>query len=296
MLAMLEWTAHVRDAPFSPTHMTLSPLLGIVLSAVPGLGYVQATDWYEHASTPAHFQPLQLVDGNLKTAWCTSTSDAQADALTFGFVAMVVVDEIRLGTGNQADTAAFHASARPKKFVLRTDGRASTFSVADTEWVQTVKLDQPLQGQVFTLEVLDVEPAEDPAAPACLSEVQFVSHGKPVPAPKKALLKWDPQRQRLLGTWYAGDEGNPDRSLSFFLDGTWQLRTVVYGEPTRPKTVNGTWGLEKNGLWMKAPSSGKGRVTPEFEAKADAHGKPLTTLTLKGGVPAAMRVPLRDRR
>jgi len=279
-----------------PTHMTLSPLLTVVLSAVPGLGYVQATDWYEHASNPAHFQPLQLVDGNLKTAWCSASSDAQASALSFGFATMVAVDEVRVGTGNQSDTTAFHGSARPKKLVLRTDGRASTFAVADTEGVQTVKLDQPLQGQVFSLEVLDVEPAEDPAAPACLSEVQLVSHGKPVPHPKKALLKWDPQRQRLLGTWYAGDEGNPDRALSFFLDGTWQLRTVVYDEPTRPKTVNGTWGPEKKGLWMKAPTSGKGRVTPELETKADARGKPRVTLTLKGSVPAALRVPFRDRR
>ena len=279
-----------------PTHMPLSPLLGVVLSAVPGLGYVQATDWYEHANNPAHFQPLQLVDGNLKTAWCSSTSDAQADALGFGFASVAVVDEVRVGTGNQADTASFHASARPRKFVLRTDGRASTFSVADTEGVQTVKLDQPLQGQVFTREVLAVEPAEDPAAPACVSEVELVSHGKPVPHPKGKLLKWDPQRQRLLGTWYAGDEGNPDKSLSFFLDGTWQLRTVVYDEPTRPKTVTGTWGLEKKGLWMKAPTSGKGKVTPELETKADARGKPRTTLALKGSVPAALRVPFRDRR
>lgn len=280
----------------APTDMTLSPLLAVVLSAVPGLGYVQASDWFEHASNPAHFQPLQLVDGNLKTAWCSSSSDAQADALGFGFASLVVIDEVRVGTGNQADTAAFHASARPRKFVLRTDGRASTFSVADTEGLQTVKLDQPLQGQVFTLEVLDVEPAEDPAAPACVSEVQLVSHGKPVPHPKGKLLKWDAERQRLLGTWYAGDEGNPDRSLSFFLDGTWQLRTVVYDEPTRPKTVNGTWGQEKKGLWMKAPTSGRGKVTPDLETKADARGKPRTTLALKGSVPAALRVPFRDRR
>ncbi|HZX40938.1 MAG TPA: hypothetical protein VFE93_03810 [Myxococcaceae bacterium] len=279
-----------------PIHMTLSPLLGVVLAAVPGLGYVQATDWYEHASNPAHFQPLQLVDGNLRTGWCSASGDAQADALGFGVAAMVTVDEVRIATGNQADSAAFHASARPRKFVLRTDGRASTFSVADTEGIQSVKLDAPLQGQVFILEVLDVEPAEDPAAPACLSEVQLVSHGKPVPHPKKSLLRFSPERARLVGTWYAGDEGNPDQSLSFFLDGTWQQRTVVYDAPTRPKTVNGTWGLDKKGLWMKAPGSGKGRVTPALETRADAHGKGRTTLTLKGGVPAALRVPFRDRR
>jgi hypothetical protein len=276
--------------------MTLSPLLGVALSAVPGLGYVQATDWYEHATTPAHFQPLNLADGNPKTAWCSATGDAQADTLSFGVLAPVVVDEIRVATGNQADTASFHAAARPRKFVLRTDGRASTFSVADTEGMQTVKLDGPLQGQVFTLEVLDVEPAEDPAASACISEVQLVSHGKPVPGPKKALLKWNPERARLVGTWYAGDEGNPDKSLSFFLDGTWQFRTAVYDEPTRPKTTAGTWTLDRKGLSMKAPGSGKGRVTPEIETKADAHGKGRTTLQLKGGVPAALRVVFRDRR
>src|SRR5262249_375004 len=279
-----------------PTHMTLSPLLGVVLSAVPGLGYVTASDWCERARTPTHCEPLQLVDGNPKPAWCSSSSDAQADALGFGFAAVAVVDEVRVGTGNQADTASFHAAARPRKFVLRTDGRASTFSVADTEGMQTVKLEGPLQGQIFALEVLDVEPAEDPAAPACISEVHLVRHRKPVPGPKKALLKWNPERARLVGTWYAGDEGNPDKSLSFFLDGTWQFRTAVYDEPTRPKTTTGTWALDRKGLSMKAPGSGKGRVTPEIETKADAHGKGRTTLQLKGGVPAALRVVFRDRR
>ena len=286
----------MRDARLSQLTMTFSPLLGVVLAAVPGLGYVQATDWYEHANNPAHFQPLQLVDGNLKTGWCSATGDAPAESLGFGLPAPVVVDEVRIATGNQLDTATFHSFARPRKFVLRTDGRASTFSVADTEGVQSVKLDTPLQGSTFSLEVLDVEPAEDPAAPACLSEVQLVSHGKAVPQPKKSLLRWSPERARLLGIWYAGDEGNPDQSLLFFLDGTWQHRTVVYGEPTRPKTVSGKWGLDKKGLWMKAPGSGTGRVTAELETKADARGKGRTTLQLKGGVPAFLRTSFRDRR
>ncbi|HSP19606.1 MAG TPA: hypothetical protein VLQ79_08830, partial [Myxococcaceae bacterium] len=64
--------------------MTLSLVLALVLSAVPALGFVQATDWYEHASSPARFQPLQVADGDLRTAWCAASSDAQADALRFG--------------------------------------------------------------------------------------------------------------------------------------------------------------------------------------------------------------------
>ena len=280
-----------------PSALMISPsLLGIVLSAVPGLGYVQATDWYEHASNPARFQPLQLVDGDLGTGWCSGGADAQADTLGFGLAAPVVVDEVRVATGNQADTATFHAFARPRKLVLRTDGRASTFSLADTEGLQTVKLDAPLQGSTFTLEVLDIEPPEDPQMPACLSEVQLVSHGKAIPPPKKSLLRWSPERARLVGIWYAGDEGNPDQTLALFLDGTWQYRAVVYGEPTRPRTIHGKWGLDRKGMWMKAPGSGKGRVTPELDTKADARGKGRTTLQLKGGVPAALRTAFRDRR
>ena len=76
--------------------MTFSLLLGVVLSAAPALGFVQTSDWYEHASTPAHFQPLHLVDGDLRTAWCAASSDAQADALTFGFSAMRMVPVLQV--------------------------------------------------------------------------------------------------------------------------------------------------------------------------------------------------------
>ena len=270
-------------------------LLGFVLAAAPAVGYVQATGWFERASNPAHYQPLHLVDGDLKTGWCSSGGDALAETLTLGVGASVGVDEVRIATGNQADTNAFHTFARPRKFVLRTEGRASTFSVADTEGLQSVKLDVPLQGTFFSLEVLDVEPADDPAMPACVSEVQLVSHGKPLANPPKKLLGWNAGRSALLGTWYAGDEGSPDRSLSFFVDGTWLSRTVVYGEPTHPKTVSGPWGLDKQGLWMKAPSAGKAAVQPIQETKADARGKPRSTLQLSGPVPPDLKVIFRDR-
>jgi hypothetical protein len=130
-------------------------LLGLVLAAAPAVGYVQATGWFERASNPAHYQPLHLVDGDLKTGWCSSGGDALAETLTLGVGAPVGVDEVRIATGNQADTNAFHTYARPRKFVLRTEGRASTFTVADTEGLQSVKLDVPLQGTFFSLEVLD---------------------------------------------------------------------------------------------------------------------------------------------
>jgi hypothetical protein len=271
-------------------------LLGLALAAAPTVGYVQATGWFERPSNPAHYQPLNLVDGDLKTGWCSSGGDALAETLTLGVGSPVGVDEVRIATGNQADTNAFHTFARPRKFVLRTEGRASTFAAADTEGIQSVKLDVPLQGTFFALEVLDVEPADDPAMPACISEVQLVSHGKPLAAPPKKLLGWNAARSALLGTWYAGDEGSPDRSLSFFVDGIWQSRTVVYGEPTRPKTVSGQWGFDKKaGLWMKAPGSGKASVKPIQETKADARGKPRNSLQLSGNLPADLRITFRDR-
>jgi hypothetical protein len=271
-------------------------LLGLLLSAAPAVGYLQASGWYERSSTPAHYQPLNLIDGDLRTAWCSSGGDALAETLTVGVAAPVAVDEVRVATGNQADANAFHTFARPRKFVLRTEGRASTFSVADTEGTQSVKLDTPLQGTLFALEVLDVEPADDPAMPACISEVQLVSHGKPLANPPKKLLGWNAARSALMGTWFGGDEGSPDKSLSFFVDGTWQARTVVYGEPTRPKLVSGQWGFDKKGaLWMKPSGSAQVAVKPIQETKADARGKGRTTLQLSGNLPADLRVTFRDR-
>ena len=271
-------------------------LLGLVLAAAPAVGYVRASGWYERASNPAHYQPLHLVDGDLRTGWCSSGGDALVETISFGVGAPAVVDEVRIATGNQADTNAFHTFARPRKFVLRTEGRASTFSVADTEGTQSVKLDSPLQGTLFALEVLDVEPADDPAMPACISEVQLVSHGKPLADPPKKLLGWNAPRAALLGTWFAGDEGSPDRTLSFFIDGSWQSRTVVYGEPSRPKVLSGQWGFDKKGsLWIKVPGSAQATVKPIQETKADARGKPRTTLQLSGSVPADLRVTFRDR-
>jgi hypothetical protein len=198
-------------------------LLGLVLAAAPAVGYVQATGWYERPSNAAHYQPLHLVDGDLRTVWCSSGGDALAETITLGLGAPVGVDEVRIATGNQADATAFHTFARPRTVGLRTEERAA-----------------------------------------------------------------------LLGTWYAGDDGAPDRSLSFFVDGTWMSRTVVYGEPTRPKVVTGQWGFDKKSLWMKAGST-KGPVKPIQETKADARGKPRTTLQLSGGLPADLKVTFRDR-
>ena len=276
--------------------MTASALIGFLLAAAPSVGYVQATGWAERSTAPARFQPLNLVDGDTHTAWCSAGGDAQADPITVGFPANVVIDEVKVATGNQAGAAAFHEYARAKKFILRTEGRAATFSVADTEGVQTVKLDTPVQGTNFALEVVDVEPGEDPAMPGCVSELQFLSHGRAFAAPAKKLLRWSPERAALYGTWYAGDEGAPDKSLAFFVDGTWTYRSVPPNEPTRSRTLTGQWGIEKNGLWMKAPSSARGRVQVTRETQPDARGKPRTILKLSGAVSSELRVSFRDRR
>jgi hypothetical protein len=45
---------------------------------------------------------------------------------------------------------------------------------------------------------------------------------------------------------------------------------------------------------MKAGST-KGSVKPIQETKADARGKPRTTLQLSGGLPADLKVTFRDR-
>jgi hypothetical protein len=189
-------------------------LLGLPALAGP-VGYAQATGYYKKDTRPTLYQPLNLLDGRDATAWCTTGSDPLNDTLVFGFKGSARIEEVRITTGNNFDGNTFKEFARAHKFELKglRDGRK--FTVADQRGVQAVPLSPPLEASRVTLEVLDVYPSDDPEASVCITDVVFISDGKPLNGPWMApKLKYDKSMQPLLGTWFAGYEGAPDRFLN----------------------------------------------------------------------------------
>src|SRR5262249_45151494 len=144
--------------------------------------------------------------------------------LTFGFKDMAKIDEVRIYTGNGFDDRTFQDFSRAKKLVLKAPTGARTIMLADHRGLQAVAVNPPLAGAQFMLEIVEEFPAEDPEMPVCITDVIFYSDGKPLNGSwLTQRLKYDKGQAPLLGTWFAGPEGAPDRFLSFFFDGTYRL-------------------------------------------------------------------------
>lgn len=262
------------------------------LAAQPSVGYAQASDYLEKDSHPERYHPLNLLDGRDTTVWC-APEGGSSGPLTIGFKGVATVDEVRLYTGNGSDREAFKANARAKKLTLQGKESARSFTVEDKRGTQTVPLNPAISGAWFTLEVVDTFPGAEPNAPVCLTDIVFYSEGQPLNGTKLApKLKYEARTAPLLGTWYAGHEGAPDRFLSFYVDGTYQfVHEPLDGE--EPTTLTGTYTVSGSKLTLELPKKGKVSVRFQREEAEDASGG--HTLTLEGELPEAWKAPFRNR-
>lgn len=262
------------------------------LAAQPSVGYAQAPDYLEKDSHPERYHPLNLLDGRDTTVWC-SPEGGNSGPLTIGFKGVATVDEVRLYTGNGSAREAFKANARAKKLTLQGKESARGFTVEDKRGTQTVPLNPAISGAWFTLQVVDTFPGAEPNAPVCLTDIVFYSEGQPLNGPKLApKLKYEARTAPLLGTWYAGHEGAPDRFLSFYVDGTYQfVHEPLDGE--EPTTLTGTYTVSGTKLTLELPKKGKVPVRflrEEAEGASGGH-----TLTLEGELPEEWKAPFRNR-
>jgi hypothetical protein len=230
------------------------------LAAAPPVGYATATGYFKKETRPTLYQPLNVLDGREITAWCTSSADSLSDQLRFGFKGNVRIDEVRIYTGNGADDASFQEFSRAKKFSLKSPTNARTFTVADQRGLQQVAIRPPLTGAYFSMEILDQYPAEDPESPVCVTDVVFYSDGKPLNGPwLTQKLKYDKQKAPLLGTWFSGYEGAPERFLSFNFDGTYRYDYQPIDQNKKARSFSGDFEVSGNRLVLEVP--GKGKVT-----------------------------------
>jgi hypothetical protein len=278
--------------------MRSAPLGAVLLAAAaahatPTVGWVRASGQLD-ASTPSRYTPLNLLDGLVSTVWCSRNADALSESLAFGFADPVTLTRLDVSTGNAATVETFHAFSRVRKLLLRGPEATATLTLEDRLGPQTVQLAQPMRGKNFSLEVLDSFAAEDPLTPACLGDVLPFAGATPLAG--TVLRKWlvyQPGRTEVLGLWYGGPDGAPDRTLTFFLDGTW--RSLPEGPSGRVKPLAGKWGTKAGAVWLTSPGTGKVEARPKVNVQTDATGRPLITLTLEGQV-GELKQTFRDRR
>lgn len=265
-------------------------------AAAPQVGYAQATGYYKAETRPTLYPPLNLLDGREATVWCTRGPDQLEDQLTFGFKGPAEVDEVRIYTGNGADDSTFAEFARARKFTFRGPNNAYSFTVSDQRGLQAIAVNPPLVGSFLAVEIEEQYPSEDPEAPVCVTDIVFYSNGKALNGPwMTQRLKYDKHRAPLLGTWFGGYEGAPDRFLSFFFDGTFRLTYEPF--EGRPRALTGNYRVSGSRVTLELP--GKARVTGRVEVSRTEED-PLTPaserreLRFEGAVHEDLKQTFRD--
>jgi hypothetical protein len=278
-----------RIAMRSQLLLLLFGLSSAAHAAPPELGYAQASNYFKKDARPTQYQPLNLVDGRESTAWCSSSADPLVERLTFGFKDEVRVDEVRVYTGNGADEEAWKTFARAKKLAVKGQGGGATLNLRDERGLQSVALKTPLTGVEFSVEVLDLFPADDFDQPTCISDVVFYSEGKPLNggwlAPK---LKYDRTLSPLLGTWYAGSPRAPTHFLSLYVDGTWRYAYEPWDAPRDARQLAGTYDVSGSGVTLNLPDGAK--LSLRGEKRKGGEG-----VALEGAVPDALKHPWRGQ-
>ncbi|MBF5042542.1 hypothetical protein FGE12_09025 [Aggregicoccus sp. 17bor-14] len=293
-LALLLASAPVAAAPPRAASVP-SAAPSAAVRAPAGVGYAQVRDYYQREEKPGRYGVLNLLDGRELSAWCTPGPDTLDVPVTVGFKDSVTLDEVRVFTGNGADEKSFQGTSRAREFSLESANGARRFSVADQRGLQTVQLNPPLSGARFTLWVLDQYPSQDPEAPVCVTDVVFVSQGKALNGPWLApRLKPDARVAPLLGTWFAGYDGAPDRFLSFYFDGTFRYVAEPFEDAAGKRNVVGSYAVSGTHLTLELPKRGKVRLALRREAR-EGGGEQLR---LDGTAPEgleALREPFRSQ-
>ncbi len=244
-------------------------------------GYAQAPSYLDKDGQPERYVPLHLLDGRDTTAWCAS-GEAPA-RVVIGFKDVVSVDEVRVYTGDGTERSAFKARARARKLTLTVVDASRGLTVEDKRGLQAVPLKTPLLGARFILEVVERFPGATGDAPVCITDLVFYSGGKALNgtwlAPR---MKYDARLAPLLGTWFGGLEGAPDRFLSFYVDGTYRFTREPL-EGGGPSSVTGTYRVSGTRLTLDVPK--RGRVTVRLERGEPGGGQtPGATLEVEGPV------------
>lgn len=278
----------------TPMRRALSGI--VLLLALPtlagGVGYAQATGYFKKDTRPTLYQPLNLLDARDVTAWCSTSADPLNELLTFGFTTPTKIDEIRISTGNNFSESTWGEFARAHKLLFVAGKQRQAIELKDERGLQSFTFDKPFTTTRLTLEVRDQFPAEDPDQPVCITDIVFVSDGKPINgAWLTNKLKYDKSVQGLMGTWFAGYEGGPERFLALHYDGTFRASFEPY-DTTRaqPKVVEGRWDVQGSKLMFEI---GGKKFAPKFSKDPARKGSGFV-LTLDGEVPEDLKGPFRS--
>ncbi len=142
---------------------------------VPGLGkaVVSASSQYKATEgTENQFDPRNLFDGSLQTAWCEGVSDAGVgESVSITFENAVMLNKIEVVNGWTASEQYYNINSRVASLkVASSDGGSASLTLQDSNFDYQPN-DVSLSGSSFKFSIDDIFKGRD--ADTCISEIRL---------------------------------------------------------------------------------------------------------------------------
>ncbi|MGI5860789.1 MAG: NADase-type glycan-binding domain-containing protein [Myxococcales bacterium] len=247
-----------------------------------GFGYARASSQLERDSRPARYQPLNLIDGRAATAWCEGApGDGVGQRVVIGFKAPVSIDEVRITNGEASSRQAFKANNRVRILTLSSEPARHTVTLSDAQRPQEIKLGKPLEAERVVVEIQEVFRGEGEEDATCLTDLVFVSGGKPLNGPALAgKLGSREGAIPLMGSWYSGLEGAPERFLDFYFDKTFRYQHKPFDPEEPGEEIHGEYAFDGKRLRLKPSGKDWVEATVRLTAEESKDGLPRAKLVV----------------
>jgi hypothetical protein len=234
------------------------------------VGHVRASSQLEAAARPARFAPILALDGRPSTVWCEGApGDGTGERLIIGFKRTVRIDSIEIRNGDARSEKQFLGHHRVRRLVLREASSKRTLTLADGPEPQSARFEPPLEAERVELVIEEVTRGDGADDAACLADVLFYSEGRRIPV---ASVEYHRERAALMGAWFAGPRGAPDRFLDLYADGTFRYLHRPF-DPELPVTeLSGDYEVVGRRLRFRFDERGMLDAAARWRAEPDRDG------------------------
>ncbi|MBI3396507.1 MAG: SH3-like domain-containing protein [Spirochaetia bacterium] len=144
--------------------------------SIPGLGTatVSASSQYKRADgTETEFDPRNLFDGSLQTAWCEGKADDDGigESITLNFESPVSINKVEVVNGWARSEELYEMNNRVSALKVKADSGSATVQLQDKNYDYQTGEPMMLTGNTFTFVIDGVHKGRD--KDTCISEIRL---------------------------------------------------------------------------------------------------------------------------
>ncbi|MBN1962479.1 MAG: hypothetical protein JW841_16210 [Deltaproteobacteria bacterium] len=215
------------------------------------ISFVRATSQYQATEDKGLYHPLNLLDDDPSTIWCSDPEDTSSRiGIEIVFKHKQKLDRVAINPSNKSGSVI--------NSVRISDGNKEV--IVDVGTTSAVEVfNQALEGKKYTITIQKVgEQTPESGMPPdvlCLADTLLYLRGS-LFGGGASKLQYENLNNQLLGTWNGEPLGAPEKVLTFSADSSWEwVFTPLLGG--KSKRLTGEYRFRGKKLFMRKGSVGR---------------------------------------